>query len=97
MNVAADIYYRDTSELHRLIEETRAMPYVKDVEWSEVVKKLSRSGRRSCSPRSSVEAGARARRSRVRTVIVEMPASGDHHSHSVPVRAWTTHARRILG
>jgi DNA-binding Lrp family transcriptional regulator len=42
VNVAADIYYKDTSELHRLIEETRAMPYVKDVEWSEVVKSLEK-------------------------------------------------------
>jgi DNA-binding Lrp family transcriptional regulator len=38
VNVSARVYYKSTEELHRLIEKTKGMPNVKDVEWSEEVR-----------------------------------------------------------
>ena len=34
----ADVFYRDSIELHNLTERVKAMPYVTFVEWAEVVK-----------------------------------------------------------
>jgi hypothetical protein len=38
VNVAAKIYYKSTEELYGLVERTRRMPNVTDVEWSEKVR-----------------------------------------------------------
>ena len=38
INVAAQFFFRDSQELHRLIEEVKAIGNVERVEWSEVVK-----------------------------------------------------------
>ena len=43
INVAAEVYYKDTGELHSLLEQTRAMNHVKSVEWSEVVHTMDKS------------------------------------------------------
>jgi DNA-binding Lrp family transcriptional regulator len=42
VNVAAQVYYKSTEELHNLVESTKAMPHVMDVEWSEVVRVLEK-------------------------------------------------------
>lgn len=34
----AEIYYRDSEELHNLMEDIRSMPAVISVEWAEVVR-----------------------------------------------------------
>ena len=38
VDIMADVFYRDSIELHALTEKVKAMPYVKYVEWAEVVK-----------------------------------------------------------
>jgi len=38
VDVMADVFYRDSIELHSLTEKVKAMPYVTFVEWAEVVK-----------------------------------------------------------
>lgn len=38
VDIMADIFYRDSVELHQLTEKVKAMPYVTFVEWAEVVK-----------------------------------------------------------
>jgi DNA-binding Lrp family transcriptional regulator len=43
VNVAASVFYRNTEDLHRLVEDTKAIPHVKAVEWSEIVKELRKS------------------------------------------------------
>jgi DNA-binding Lrp family transcriptional regulator len=40
VNVAADIFYKNSQELHKIIENVRSMPYVKDAEWYEIVKEI---------------------------------------------------------
>ncbi len=42
VNVAASVFYRNTEDLHRLVEETKAIPHVKAVEWSEIVRQLNK-------------------------------------------------------
>jgi DNA-binding Lrp family transcriptional regulator len=37
VDIMADVFYRDSQELHDLIESVKAMPNVIHVEWSEVV------------------------------------------------------------
>ena len=39
-NVAAQILYNDTAELHNLLENIKAMPYVTDLQWSEMVEMI---------------------------------------------------------
>ena len=36
-NVAAQIIYNDTAELHSLLENIKSIPYVTSLEWSEMV------------------------------------------------------------
>jgi hypothetical protein len=38
VDIMADIFYKDSIELHELTEKVKAMPYVTYVEWAEVVK-----------------------------------------------------------
>jgi DNA-binding Lrp family transcriptional regulator len=38
VDVMAEVFYRDSEELHRLTENIKAMEYVSFVEWAEVVK-----------------------------------------------------------
>ena len=38
VDIMADVFYRDSIELHNLTERVKAMPYVTFVEWAEVVK-----------------------------------------------------------
>ena len=38
VDIMADVFYRDSVELHNLTEKVKAMPYVTFVEWAEVVK-----------------------------------------------------------
>lgn len=38
VDIMADIFYKDSIELHELTERVKAMPYVMYVEWAEVVK-----------------------------------------------------------
>lgn len=38
VDIMADIFYKDSIELHDLTEKVKAMPYVTYVEWAEVVK-----------------------------------------------------------
>jgi DNA-binding Lrp family transcriptional regulator len=38
VDIMADVFYRDSIELHALTEKVKAMPYVTYVEWAEVVK-----------------------------------------------------------
>jgi DNA-binding Lrp family transcriptional regulator len=38
VDIMADVFYRDSIELHTLTERVKAMPYVTFVEWAEVVK-----------------------------------------------------------
>lgn len=38
VDIMADVFYRDSVELHALTEKVKAMPYVTYVEWAEVVK-----------------------------------------------------------
>jgi DNA-binding Lrp family transcriptional regulator len=38
VDIMADVFYRDSIELHNLTEKVKAMPYVTYVEWAEVVK-----------------------------------------------------------
>jgi len=38
VNVMAEVFYRDSEELHNLMEDIRSMPSVMSVEWAEVVK-----------------------------------------------------------
>lgn len=38
VDIMADIFYKDSIELHDLTERVKAMPYVTYVEWAEVVK-----------------------------------------------------------
>ena len=37
INVAAQIIYNDTAELHSLLENIKSIPYVTSLEWSEMV------------------------------------------------------------
>jgi hypothetical protein len=37
-NLAAYVGYRDSTELHELMEKIRAMPNVSRIQWSEVVR-----------------------------------------------------------
>jgi len=37
VNVMAEIFYKDSEELHNLMEDIRSMPSVISVEWAEVV------------------------------------------------------------
>jgi len=39
-NVAAQIIYNDTAELHNLLENIKAMPYVTSLQWSEMVEMI---------------------------------------------------------
>jgi len=39
-NVAAQIIYNDTVELHNLLENIKAMPYVTSLQWSEMVEMI---------------------------------------------------------
>ena len=39
-NVAAQIIYSDTSELHNLLENIKSIPYVTSLEWSEMVEMI---------------------------------------------------------
>ena len=39
-NLAAFVGYRDSSELHALIETIRAMPNVNHIQWSEIVRNM---------------------------------------------------------
>jgi len=39
-NVAAQIVYNDTAELHNLLENIKAMPYVTSLQWSEMVEMI---------------------------------------------------------
>jgi DNA-binding Lrp family transcriptional regulator len=39
-NVAAQIIYNDTAELHNLLENIKAMPYVTNLQWSEMVEMI---------------------------------------------------------
>jgi len=36
-NVAAQILYKDTAELHNLLESIKSIPYVTSLQWSEIV------------------------------------------------------------
>src|SRR5215470_3770092 len=36
-NVAAQIIYNDTSELHNILESIKSIPYVNSLQWSEIV------------------------------------------------------------
>jgi hypothetical protein len=36
-NVAAQIIYKDTAELHNLLESIKSIPYVISLQWSEIV------------------------------------------------------------
>jgi DNA-binding Lrp family transcriptional regulator len=38
VDIMANVFYRDSVELHNLTEKVKAMPYVTFVEWAEVVK-----------------------------------------------------------
>jgi DNA-binding Lrp family transcriptional regulator len=38
VDIMADVFYRDSIELHELTEKVKAMPFVTFVEWAEVVK-----------------------------------------------------------
>ena len=38
VDIMADVFYRDSIELHGLTEKVKSMPYVTYVEWAEVVK-----------------------------------------------------------
>jgi DNA-binding Lrp family transcriptional regulator len=38
VDIMADVFYRDSIELHSLTEKVKAMPYVTYVEWAEIVK-----------------------------------------------------------
>jgi len=38
VDIMADVFYKDSVELHSLTEKVKAMPYVTYVEWAEVVK-----------------------------------------------------------
>ena len=38
INVSAHVFYKSSQELHTLIENIKAEPYVQSVEWSEIVK-----------------------------------------------------------
>lgn len=38
VDIMADVFYKDSVELHDLTEKVKAMPYVTFVEWAEVVK-----------------------------------------------------------
>ncbi len=38
VDIMADVFYRDSIELHTLTEKVKSMPYVTYVEWAEVVK-----------------------------------------------------------
>ncbi|WP_415283105.1 Lrp/AsnC family transcriptional regulator [Candidatus Nitrososphaera sp. FF02] len=38
IDVMAEVFYRDSQELHRLTETVKGMPHVTYVEWAEVVK-----------------------------------------------------------
>jgi DNA-binding Lrp family transcriptional regulator len=38
VDIMADVFYKDSIELHTLTEKVKAMPYVTYVEWAEVVK-----------------------------------------------------------
>jgi DNA-binding Lrp family transcriptional regulator len=42
VNVAASVFYKNTQELHALTEETKAMPHVTAVEWSEIVTMINK-------------------------------------------------------
>jgi DNA-binding Lrp family transcriptional regulator len=42
ISVAASVFYKSTEELHSLVEETKAIPNVKTVEWSEVVSVINK-------------------------------------------------------
>ena len=42
VNVSARVYYKSTEELHHLVEKTKSIPNVRDVEWSEEVKTYHR-------------------------------------------------------
>jgi len=39
-NVAAQIIYNDTAELHNLLENIKAMPYVTSLQWSEMLEMI---------------------------------------------------------
>ena len=38
VDIMADVFYRDSIELHSLIQRVKSMPYVTYVEWAELVK-----------------------------------------------------------
>jgi hypothetical protein len=38
INVSAQVFYKGSEELLEIIESVKAMPYVKNVEWSETVR-----------------------------------------------------------
>jgi DNA-binding Lrp family transcriptional regulator len=42
VNVAASIFYKSTEELHKLVEETKAIHHVRSVEWSEIVQVMNK-------------------------------------------------------
>lgn len=45
VDIMADVFYRDSIELHTLTEKVKSMPYVKYVEWAEVVKVVGSNSR----------------------------------------------------
>jgi DNA-binding Lrp family transcriptional regulator len=42
IDVMAEVFYRDSQELHKLTETVKAMPNVTYVEWAEIVKVVGR-------------------------------------------------------
>lgn len=45
-NLAAYVGYRDSIELHDLMEKIRAMPNVNSIQWSEIVKEVGNKNHR---------------------------------------------------
>lgn len=40
VNLSADVYYKNSTELHNLLEDIKSMPNVNYIEWYEVVSRL---------------------------------------------------------
>lgn|SRR5581483_6092744 len=45
-NLAAYVVFRNSNELHELMEKLRAMPHVTNLEWSEIVRETENKGNR---------------------------------------------------